>query len=306
MPEELRLGMIGLDTSHSVEFTRRLNDPANPQHIPGARVAHAFQEFSPDMPWSVDRVQDFTRELEEQHGVRLLGSIAEVVAESDAILLCSLDGRKHLAQIGPLLGKGKPVFVDKPVAASLKDVVSLYELTAESDTPCFSASAMRWYPGIIDLARADVGEVRGAISYGPAPLEPNHPDLFFYGIHPTEALFTVLGTGCFQVQRATTAHTSVVTGLWENGRVGTLHAMHRWPAEYKVTKFGDTGVVEQKEAGDYTPLLQEIVKFFQTGIPPVSMAETLEIYCFMEAADESRRWGGALVQISDVLARASE
>lgn len=306
MPDELRLGMIGLDTSHSVEFTRRLNDPANPQHIPGARVVHAFPEFSPDMPWSVERVKEFTRELEEQHNVRMLGSIAEVVAESDAILLCSLDGRKHLSQIEPVFAARKPVFVDKPVAATLKDVVSLYELAAESETPCFSASAMRWYPGIIEVAEANVGEVRGAISYGPAPLEPHHPDLFFYGIHPTEALFTVLGSGCETVQRVTTPHTSVVTGLWTNGRVGTLHAMHRWPAEYKVTKFGDTGIFEQKQAGDYTPMLREIVTFFQTQTPPVTMAETLEIYCFMEAADESRRWSGANVSLSEVLARASE
>ncbi|QIF00452.1 Gfo/Idh/MocA family oxidoreductase [Roseimicrobium sp. ORNL1] len=306
MPEELRLGMIGLDTSHSVEFTRRLNDPANPQHIPGARVVHGFPEFSPDMSWSVERVKEFTRELEEQHGVLMLGSIAEVVAESDAILLCSLDGRKHLAQVEPVFAAKKPVFVDKPVAATLKDVVSLYELAAESETPCFSASAMRWYPGIIGVAQADVGAVRGAISYGPSPLEPNHPDLFFYGIHPTEALFTVLGSGCQRVQRVTTPHTSVVTGMWEDGKVGTLHAIHRWPAEYKVTKFGDTGIFEQKEAGDYTPMLREIVKFFQTRKAPVTMSETLEIYCFMEAADESRRWGGTSVELSEVLARASE
>jgi predicted dehydrogenase len=306
MPEELRLGIIGLDTSHSVEFTRRLNDPANPQHIPGARVVHAFPEFSPDMSWSVERVKEFTRELEEQHGVLMLGSIEEVVAESDAILLCSLDGRKHLTQVEPIFAAKKPVFVDKPVAASLKDVVSLYELAAESETPCFSASAMRWYPGIIEVAQADVGELRGAISYGPAPLEPNHPDLFFYGIHPTEALFTVLGSGCQRVQRVTTPHTSVVTGMWEDGKVGTLHAMHRWPAEYKVTKFGDTGIFEQKEAGDYTSMLREIVKFFQTRQAPVAMSETIEIYCFMEAADESRRWGGASVELSEVLARASE
>lgn len=304
MPEELRLGMIGLDTSHSVEFTRRLNDASNPQHISGARVLHAYAECSPDMPWSVDRIGEFTRELETRHGVRLLGSIAEVVAESDAILLCSLDGRKHLAQLEAVFEARKPVFVDKPVAGSLKDVATVYELAAGTGTPCFSASAMRWYPGIVEVAQAEVGRVRAAISYGPAPLEPHHPDLFFYGIHPTEALFTVLGSGCERVQRVTTAHTSVVTGVWGDGRVGTLHAMHRWPAEYKVTKFGDSGVFEQRESGDYTPLLGEIVKFFQTGIAPVSMAETLEVYSFMEAADESRRWGGASVELSEVLARA--
>ncbi len=304
MPEKLRLGMIGLDTSHSVEFTRRLNDPSSPMHVPGARVVHAFPDYSPDMDWSVKRVEDFTRELQEQHNVRMLGSIAEVVAESDAILLCSLDGRKHPAQLEPVFAAGKPVFVDKPVAASLEDVVAVFDAARDARTPCFSSSAMRWYPGVIEVAEAEVGEVQGAISYGPAPLEPNHPDLFFYGIHPTEALFTVLGIGCERVQRVTTSHTSVITGTWADGRVGTLHAMHRWPAEYKVIKFGSEGIAEQTRGGDYTPMLREIIKFFQTGTCPVTPAETILMYAFMEAADESRRWGGESIEISRVLSRA--
>ncbi len=305
MPEAaLRLGMIGLDTSHSVEFTRRLNDPAHPSHVPGARVVHAFPEHSPDMEWSAQRVGEFTRELQEQHGVRMMQSIAEVVAESDAILLCSLDGRRHPAQLEPIFAAGKPVFIDKPVAATLKDVLAIYETAVETGTPCFSASAMRWYPGVVEVAQAHTGTVRGAISYGPSPLEPNHPDLFFYGIHPTEALFTVLGPDCERVQRVTTSHTSVVTGTWADGSVGTLHAMHRWPAEYRLTKFGDTGIFEQREAGDYTPLVREIVKFFHTRTAPVSMAETINIYAFMEAADESRRWGGTSIELTTVLERA--
>ena len=41
----------------------------------------------------------------------------------------------------------------------------------------------------------------------------------------------------------------------------------------------------------YEPLLVEICKFFRTGKPPVTAEETLEIFAFMEAADESKRQG---------------
>ena len=44
--------------------------------------------------------------------------------------------------------------------------------------------------------------------------------------------------------------------------------------------------------GGYEPLVVEIAKFFKTGKPPVSAEETLEIFAFMEAADESKRKGG--------------
>ncbi len=296
----LRVGIIGCDTSHCVEFTARLNDEGHPGHVPGARVVAAYPTVSPDMPWSRDRAEGFVRELRELRGVRLAAGISELLAECDAVLLCSLDGRPHPEQARPVLEAGKPVFVDKPVAATYREVRALYHLAEQVGTPMFGASAVRWYPGIVELARAEVGLVRGAFSYGPAPIEPSHPDLFFYGIHPTEALFTVLGEGCRTVRRVATPHTSVVVGEWEDGRVGTLHAMHRWPAEYKVIKFGDEGVAEQSSAGDYTPLVRQIVEFFLTGIPPVTRSQTQEIYAFMEAADESKRRGGAVVALPEI------
>jgi hypothetical protein len=296
----MRIGIIGCDTSHSVEFTSRLNDPAHPGHVPGARVVAAHPTMSPDMPWSRDRAVGFVSELRDRYGVLLVDTIPELLATCDAVLLCSLDGRPHPAQARPVLEAGKPVFVDKPVAASYADARELYQLAQHTGTPMFSASAVRWYPGITDLAGTDVGTVRGAISYGPAPIEPTHPDLFFYGIHPTEALFTVLGPGCVKVRRVTTPHTSIIIGEWGDGRVGTLYALHRWPADYKVIKFGDGRIAEQSSSGDYTPLVREIVTFFQTGVAPVTPSQTLEIYAFMAAADESKRREGAPVALGDI------
>jgi len=39
------------------------------------------------------------------------------------------------------------------------------------------------------------------------------------------------------------------------------------------------------------------MKFFQTGMAPVPPEETIEIFAFMEAADESKNKGGAQVKI---------
>ena len=137
--------------------------------------------------------------------------------------------------------------------------------------PVFSSSAYRFYPTLVDLKKVDVGELRGAISFGPMHLEEHHPDFFWYGVHPTEALFTVLGRGCESVVRTHTADTDVVTGTWSGGRVGVLHALRTKPLPHKVTIFGTNGFAEQKSAGDsYAPLVREILQFFQTGKPPVS------------------------------------
>ncbi|MFL2451063.1 MAG: hypothetical protein ACJ0IB_03255 [Verrucomicrobiales bacterium] len=191
-----------------------------------------------------------------------------------------------------------------PPPPPLKDAVEIYRLAQEAKVPCFSSSSLRWYPGVVDVAKANVGQLISALSYGPAPSEPHHPDLFWYGIHPTEALFTVMGSGCQTVTRTSTDDTVVVTGVWKDGKVGTLHGLAKGRFGYKVTAFGTEAIAEQNRGGDYTPMLREIIKFFKTGKPPVSSETTLEIYAFMEAADESKRRGGVPVKISEVLKRA--
>ncbi|MDB6138119.1 MAG: putative dehydrogenase [Verrucomicrobiaceae bacterium] len=301
----MRVGMIGVDTSHAQEFAARLNDPANPSYVPGARIVAAFPVASTDLPGSAERVDGFTNTMRDKYGVRIVSSIDELSKTVDAVMILSLDGRAHLEQVKAVLPCKKPIFLDKPVAASLKDAVEIFQLAEAAGTPLFSASALRWYPGVQEVASAKIASPSGAISSGPAPIQAFHPDLFFYGVHPTEALFTVLGGGCVSVVCTTGAGASVITGQWSDGRVGTLYAMHNWPAPYKVTLYGKDQVVEQhSEGGDYTPLVREIVKFFQSGKPPVNAAKTLEIYAFMEAADESKRRKGAPVLLRDMLVQA--
>ncbi len=300
---DLRIGIIGTDSSHAEQFTLRLNDTANPNYVPGARVVSAFPSGSKDLALSQDRIEGFTATLRDKLGVRIVGSIQEAVDSVDAIMLLSLDGRPHLAELRAVAGLKKPVFLDKPVAASLKDVVEIYQVAEEAGTPIFSASSVRWYPGVAEVAAAAAGTTSGAISYGPAhPLE-HHPDLFFYGIHPTEALFTVLGAGCVSVVCSKADAMTVATGTWRDGKLGTLFAIHQGAQDYKVIRFGSDKIVEQRTTGDYTPLIREIVTFFKTGTPPVSAAQTIEIYAFMEAANESRRLGGRPVTLRDVLER---
>ena len=304
MAENLRIGIIGLDTSHAEQFTLRLNDTANPNHVPGGRVVAAFPAASADIEESRSRVEGFTAIVRDKFGVRIAGGIEDVCNNVDAILLLTLDGRPRLPQMKQILSFGKPVFMDKPVAASLKDAVEIYRLAEAAKVPVFSASAIRWYPGVLEVANVEKEPANGALSYGPAHILAHHPDLFFYGIHPTEALFTIMGTGCLSVSRVTTPASSVVTGLWQGSRTGTLHAIHEGVKAYKVIRFGKNAVTEQKSEGDYTPMLREIIKFFQTKQPPISAKDTLEIYAFMEAAEESKRRGGKSISLREVLSKA--
>ena len=302
---ELRVGIVGLDTSHVIAFTRALNDPKNKDHIPGAKVTAVFKGGSPDVKSSASRVDGFTKQLTEEFGCKLYSTIAELEKNVDAILIESVDGRPHLAQFKEVMKSGKPVFIDKPVAGSLRDAAEIYRLAKQHNVPLFSSSSLR-FNAAAALQGAKYGELRGAFTFGPCELEEHHPDLYWYGIHAVEMLYTVMGKGCKSVVRTQTPNVEVVTGVWDDGRVGTMRGNRNakgGPA-YGVTVFGSTATVSPELKTGYGLLLKEIVTFFQTRKPPVSAEDTLELMAFMEAADESKRRGGAPVLIADVMKKA--
>ncbi len=303
--KSLRAGIIGLDTSHVVAFTRVLNNPNNAGDLAGVRVVAAFTGGSPDVASSRDRVAGYTKQLRDEFKVEIVSSIGELLSKVDVVLLESVDGRPHLTQATPVLKSGKPIFIDKPIAGSLADALAIFDLADKYKTPVFSSSSLRYYPGIAGVKRnAKVGAVMGCLAYGPCSLEEHHPDLFWYGIHGVESLFTIMGTGCQTVSRAHSADADVVTGIWADGRIGTFRGIRRGSSGYDALVFGSKGIALAGGQGDYEPLVKEIARFLKTGIAPVSSNETIEIYTFMEAADESKRQGGKPVAMESVLQKA--
>jgi hypothetical protein len=301
----VRAGIIGLDTSHVTAFTQLLNAANPPAELAGVRVVAGYPGGSADIPASRDRVAGFTRELHEKYGVEIVDSIETLLKKVDVIMLESVDGRPHLGQARAVFQARKPVFIDKPVAGTLADAIAIFELARESGTPCFSSSSLRFSPGVAGMKQnPKVGDVIGCDTYGPCHLEEHHPDLYWYGVHGVESLFTIMGTGCQSATRVQTAGTDLAAGVWNGGRVGTFRGLRQGASGYGSTVFGSKGIVAGGRDGGYEPLVAEICKFFRTGKPPVSAEETIEIFAFMEAADESKRQGGKPVALESVMTRA--
>lgn len=299
----LRVGIIGLDTSHAVAFTNILNDEKATPEVAGCRVVAAYPKGSPDIESSVSRVPGYIAKVQEKE-VEIVDSIDALLKRVDVVLLETNDGRPHLEQVIPVLKAHKRVFVDKPIAASLTDAVAIFEAARKFQTPLFSSSSLRYMEGAQDVRGGALGDVTGCDTYSPCSLEVTHPDLYWYGIHGVEALFTVMGTGCESVTRVHAPDLELVAGVWQGGRVGTFRGIRKGKGGYGGTAFGTKGIRVLGPYAGYRPLLVEIVKFFRTGKPPVSAAETLEIYAFMEAADESKRQGGVPVAIATVMEKA--
>ncbi len=298
-----RIGIIGLDTSHSIAFTKALNAPAAAPELKGYKVVAAYPKGSNDIESSVKRIPGYTEEVKKL-GVEIVSSIKELLKKTDFILLETNDGRVHLQQALEVIKAGRPMFIDKPVAASLKDAMKIYKTAEQYKVPVFSSSSLRFMQSAQDVAGGKAGRVLGADCYSPAHLEKTHPDLFWYGIHGVETLYTVMGAGCKQVVRLHTDDTDVVAGTWKDGRIGTFRGTRTGKSGYGGTVFGESATTTLGPFDGYDALLVQIIEFFETGIPPVTSSETLEIYAFMEAADESKNKGGIPVSLEEVMRKA--
>lgn len=293
---DIRLGIVGTDTSHVIAFTRMLNDANAPNHIAGARVVAAYKGGSPDVESSRTRIDKFAAQLQSRWKVEFVPDIPTLCQKVDGILLESVDGRVHLEQARQVIAAHKPLFIDKPLASTYEDAREIARLAKQAGVPWFSSSSLRWSEAATTMKFADA---LGAVTWGPGPMEPHHQlDLSWYAIHSVEMLFTLLGTGCEEVTRLSGPHMDAVSCRWKDGRIGTVYPL-RPSGGYGAVVFRPKEIVQSNPGmkSSYEPLVHEIVKFFQTGVPPVPNDETLEIFAFMDAAQRSKAAGGAPMRL---------
>lgn len=296
--KDIKAGIIGTDTSHVPAFTGVLH--AHPEWR--IKVVAAFPGGSPDVPSSWNRVKEYAADLQKKHGVEIVDTIEALLGKVDAVLIESVDGRPHLAQARPVFQAKKPLFIDKPFTASLEDAREILTLSKESGVPFFSSSCVRFQPGIAKFrANPGVGKLTKAQGSSPLHIEPHHPDLFWYGIHGVEALYTVMGRGCVSVTRATEGDLDVTTGKWADGRIGVFRGVKKGDYLPLVKVWGSDGEADSgKEGYSYAGLVEAIARFFHTGEAPIDPQETLEIIEFMIAAQRSTERNGAEVALDDL------
>jgi virulence factor len=293
----IRLGIVDFDTSHSVEFTKRLNkiEIADDQWVEGAKVVAGVPGRSQIAPEVIPK----NAELLKKWGVALFDDPAELLGKVDAVLVESVDGSVHLDRALPFLEKGVPTFVDKPFACALADARKLVDVATRKHVPLMSSSSLRYAPEVVEAKSSGAGAILGAATFGPATLHPRNPGLFNYGIHPVEMLFALMGPGCVRVTCLSDPGGEVVTGLWSDGRLGTVRGIRKGHADYGFTLFGEKAVRQQGVSSKYIyrELLKQIVKMFETRELPIDLRETLEIVGFIEAALKSAQAQGDSVPL---------
>ncbi|MCS7059583.1 MAG: Gfo/Idh/MocA family oxidoreductase [Anaerolineae bacterium] len=299
MSDLIRIGMIGLDTSHCAAFAGILHDSEQPWHVAGGQIVAAVPGGSEAFSLSRNRVAGFTAELRAQYGVRLVDDIETLVVQVDAILLESVDGRQHLEQFRRA-AVGKPVFIDKPFATTTAEAREIIRIAEHTGTPLMSCSSLRYAAGIDNLISDPAEKVQSCEAFGPMPILEDYPGLFWYGIHSAEMLFAFMGTGCARVRRMSTRDIEIVIGEWRDGQAGVMRGTRLEQNDFGCvvhTNAGTRLALAAQTPPHYYTLLTQVMAFFRSGISPVPIEETFEIVSFLEAAERSQLEAGLAVNI---------
>lgn len=294
----IRIGIIGLDTSHSTAFTELLNGDSDDKFVKEFEVVAAYPYGSKSIQSSYERIPGYIEEV-KKHGVEITSSIAELLDKVDCVMLETNDGRLHLEQAMEVFKSGKICYIDKPIGATLGQAIAIYGMAEKYNVPIFSSSALRYSPQNQKLRNGEFGPILGADCYSPHKVEPTHPDFGFYGIHGVETLYTLMGTGCESVNRMSSEDADVVVGRWKDGRIGTFRGIKEGPAIYGGTAYTQKEAVAAGGYAGYKVLLDEVLKFFETGVAPISKEETIEIFTFMKASNMSKEQNGRIVTMEE-------
>ena len=294
----IKIGIIGLDTSHSTAFTELLNGDSDDKFVKEFEVVAAYPYGSKTIQSSYERIPGYIDEV-KKHGVEITSSIAELLDKVDCVMLETNDGRIHLEQAMEVFKSGKICYIDKPIGATLGQAIAIYEMAEKYNVPIFSSSALRYSPQNQKLRNGEFGKILGADCYSPHKVEPTHPDFGFYGIHGVETLYTLMGTGCESVNRMSSQDADVVVGRWKDGRIGTFRGIKEGPAIYGGTAYTPKGSIAAGGYEGYKVLLDQILTFFKTGVAPISKEETIEIFTFMKASNMSKEQNGKIVTMEE-------
>ncbi len=291
----VRIGLVGLDTSHSVAFTKCFNKAGDAEHVAGGTVVAAFPGGSPDFDLSISRVAGYRKTLEEEYGVKMMGSPAEVAGVVDLLVLGSCDGRVHRKQFEETVGFHRPTFIDKPIATSSADAKAIFDLAARENVPVMSCSALRYAENLTKAMKEGEGPVLGVDVFGPMAEQETQPGLFWYGVHCVEVIERVMGVGCKEVHATKNKEGDLISFVYGDGRMASMRGMrvghHKFGAAIHREKGFQFVDISGGKRSYYAGMLDAMMATLPMRKSDIKAEETLEVVRMIEAANEARATG---------------
>lgn len=286
MSRVIKIGVVGLDTSHSIEFVRRMQAPDCPadQKVAGLR-ATACLRF--ETPFQNRDGLDARQKTLEGWGVKVTESFEEAVADCDAIMMTINDAAFHLDYFRRCADLGKPIFLDKPMADTVAAGRMIFDLAAAKGLKVMSCSSLRYVTSLLEACRT-IPQPAQASTFGPLGKAPAGSSIVWYGVHAFEMLERAMGRGAASVTVVRDQMGVVCVVAYKDGRRGVVE-LAEGNYSYGGTLRGEgkavAFVADMSRA--YTLQLIEIETFFRTGQMSLGLDDTLEVMALLDAAQQS-------------------
>jgi hypothetical protein len=290
----VRVGMLGIENSHSVAYTRLWQGEASPEErVAGARVVACLFQARTDQ--DADDEKKFLAQLQEMGVEKVVSKPEDMLGDVDAVAVVSRDGNEHLPLAAPFLKAGLPTFVDKPMATDLKVAREIVALATAGNAPLFSASAVRYAPEVTEYqgARDDFGAVRTGTVWCPASR-----DLAFYGIHAVEVMSALWGPGAKWVSAFHSDEKHLAWVGYEDGGVYACQLVRYGYPGFWFTYLGEKKSGATEIHSTYVPICQAMTRMFHDRRTPLDPAISLESVAILEAFGKSR--DGAVVELASL------
>ena len=295
---DIRLGVIGTDTSHLPTFAERMNALRDVGRT-RCRIAHSWTDGQHVMPMHhVEMWNDKARSL----GVEPADRLDAMLDQVDGVLVLSVDGNRHLEHARPALERGLPTYIDKPLACSLADARAIQRLADTHDARCYSASSLRFITEIDKIDRDALGPIVAVDAVGPGELNDTMEGLFFYGVHAVELVDQILGRGVKRVSAVHLPDRDLVRLEYRDGRFASIRLDRKASYTFGATVHGEKDLASFTV--DFEPVYGRLVagmcRFFEGGEAPVPLDNLVENVAVMQAGNASMKRDGAWVELSEI------
>lgn len=289
----LSVGVIGVDSSHTFQFSRRIQD------------LHACGKTRCRVTVCCDAGSDTALELAPLRdlGIPVTDSFEDVLSTVDAVMVLNVDGNQHFRPALRALELSKPVFIDKPLTCSAAEAAALVRQARASGARCYSASALRFAESISVSERASLGRVQSIEVTGPFQETVQLRGLWYYGCHSFELLDSLWPqSGGIRRVRATRNNGEHRIELdYFDGRSAVIGLDSDGTSPFVVRLSGANSSCKSvcNLTDSYDRLVTAICEFFEGAPPGTSLENSAEITAAIECAHRSLANSGAWIPLGE-------
>lgn len=290
--KKIKVAIIGLDSSHSIQFAKRAQAPEceEAQKVDGLEIISCMRFETPFQ--DKKGLDERTAQL-EKWGVKVYEDFDKAVEGAEALLLEVNDPALHVEYFEKAAKLGLPLFLDKPLADNMENGLEIASIAKKYNVRMFSASSLRFIKNIEEIIDG-FEDVQCASVFGPLGIAFAGESVVWYGVHAFEMLQRMMGRGALEVSVVKDDKGVVAVIKYKDGRRGVVElAEGAFVYGGSMRSNSDKAVFVADMTFAYKGLLEKIVDFFNGSSVPVEFEDTLEIMNMLDATVKSMKSGKA-------------